>query len=187
MVVSAPLNFELKKLNPKHEYLADRGFSTETVEHFGAGYCNRGIMKGRIAIPLKNSVGDLIGYAGRLADDSAIDSDHPKYMFPGKREHDGKRHEFHKSDILYNSEFLNHEQPCQDLIIVEGFTDVWWLWQNGFKNVAAVLGSSCSDKQAEHISMHTHYNGGVWIMTDGDKAGKRCAVDILSRVGSCHH
>jgi len=91
VAVNAPLNFELKKLDPGHEYLADRGFSTETVEHFGAGYCNRGIMKGRIAIPLKNSVGDLIGYAGRLADDSAIDSDHPKYMFPGKREHDGKR------------------------------------------------------------------------------------------------
>ncbi len=52
VVVNAPLDFELKGLDGRHPYLLSRGFSPQTIRHFGLGYCSRGMLKGRIAIPL---------------------------------------------------------------------------------------------------------------------------------------
>jgi len=45
VVVNAPLDFELKGLNREHPYLFNRGFSKETIEHFGLGFCSRGYLK----------------------------------------------------------------------------------------------------------------------------------------------
>jgi DNA primase len=91
VIVNSPLDFELKHLDPDHPYLIDRGFSPETIQRFGLGYCGKGLMRGRIAIPLHNSQGRLVGYAGRLVDDEAVDDEHPKYRFPGVREREGAR------------------------------------------------------------------------------------------------
>ena len=182
VVVNAPLDFELKNLDSDHEYLRKCGFTKDTVEHFGAGYCRRGLMKGRVAIPIRNDEGQLLGYAGRLVDESAIDDENPKYRFPGKREHGGEIHQFRKSEVLYCSDELHQEPPVTELIVVEGFTDVWWLWQSGFENAVGLMGSACSQRQAELIALHTHRDGTVWIMTDGDEAGRRCAVGTLALV-----
>jgi len=61
---SPPLTFRLT-LDPEHPYLAERGLSPETVAAFGLGYCSRGILAGRIAIPIHDAAGRLIAYAGR--------------------------------------------------------------------------------------------------------------------------
>jgi DNA primase len=96
IVVNAPLDFELQRLEYDHPYLRERGFTDETIKTFGLGYCHRGLMKGRIAIPLHNKEGALIGYAGRIVDEDAIGKDTPRYLFPGSRERGGIRHEFRK-------------------------------------------------------------------------------------------
>ncbi len=180
VIINAPLDFELKSLDPTHPYLRERGFSEETIAHFGLGYCSRGLMKGRIAIPLHDNAGVLIGYAGRLTDETAIDDKHPKYLFPAPRERDGKRCEFHKSLFVYNGHRV--ERPVSDLIVVEGFPGVWWLWQAGFKDVVGLMGSDCSPEQARIIVESTTSDGRVWIMPDGDEAGERCAASVLKQV-----
>jgi DNA primase len=52
----------------------------------------------------------------------------------------------------------------------------------------ALMGSSCSPEQADLIISLTAPKDGeagrVWIMPDGDKAGTRCAEDILPRVAA---
>ena len=48
IVVNAPLDFALKNLDPNHPYLLGRGFSPEIIEHFGLGFCSKGLMKDRI-------------------------------------------------------------------------------------------------------------------------------------------
>jgi DNA primase len=88
VIINAPLNFELKDLDPQHPYLRERGFQPETIAHFGLGYCNRGLMQGRIAIPLHNPDGEVVGYAGRITKDSMISDECPKYRFPGDRQRD---------------------------------------------------------------------------------------------------
>ena len=69
-----------------------------------------------------------------------------------------------------------------DLIIVEGFTGVWWLYQNGLSNVVATMGADCSEKQAELIVSLVKPNGMVWIMPDGDPAGLRHAQTLLTLI-----
>ena len=59
IVVNAPLDFELKNLDSNHPYLLGRGFSREIIEHFGLGFCSKGLMKDRIAIPLWKPMGPL--------------------------------------------------------------------------------------------------------------------------------
>ena len=45
-----PLVFDLKGLDAKHPYLLKRGFTPETIERFGLGFCSRGLLKDRVAI-----------------------------------------------------------------------------------------------------------------------------------------
>ena len=180
VVVNAVLDFELKHLDASHPYLLRRGFTPETIERFGLGYCNRGLLAGRVAIPVHDAEGRRLAYAGRLVDDDKVDAQHPKYKLPPPRERDGTRYEFHKSLVLYN---LNRiERPTDDLIVVEGFPSVWWLTQHGFPNVVALMGGSCSPEQARLIIDATPASGRIWCLPDGDEAGERCAQGVLAAV-----
>ncbi|MGA3351130.1 MAG: CHC2 zinc finger domain-containing protein [Candidatus Sulfotelmatobacter sp.] len=78
-LVNIPLDFVLKGPDAKHPYLAERGFTSQTIDHFGLGYCSRGLLKGRIAIPIHNEKGQLVGYAGPLVDESELSEENPKY------------------------------------------------------------------------------------------------------------
>ena len=53
----------------------------ETVEHFGIGYCSRGIMRGTIAIPIHDEEGQLVASAGRRLKPSDI-REYGKYKLP---------------------------------------------------------------------------------------------------------
>ena len=173
VLVNAPLDFALKGLDPEHPYLFNRGFSRETIAHFELGFCSRGFFRDRIVIPLHNMQGQLVGYSGRLVDDALVNKDTPKYLLPGKREHEGVAHEFHKGEILYNAHRI--AEPVEDLIIVEGFTSVWWLWQHGYPNAVALMGSTFTSEQINLLYSLLKLKGHFWIMMDGDTAGKRCA------------
>ena len=180
VVINQPLDFELKGLNAEHPYLAGRGFTLETIRHFGLGFCGRGLLKSRIAIPLHDADGKLVGYAGRVVDDHTISDENPRYRFPGKREKDGTVFEFRKTLFLYNG--FRIKAPVDNLIVVEGFTSVWWLHQNGLPSAVATMGADCSEKQAELILPLVKPAGQVWLMSDGNKAGERHAQTLLSLI-----
>ncbi len=183
VIINAPLDFELKNLDLAPQYLLNRGFTERAIIHFGLGYCTKGLFAGRVVIPLHDPQGRLIGYAGRLIFDEAIDAENPKYLFPSKRERNGQVLEFAKSLFLYNG-YRIESQPVHDLYVVEGFPATWWLWQSGFTNVVGLMGSSCSVDQGKLIVDLVHRNGRVWILTDGDAAGIRCAHSLFEEVGS---
>jgi len=180
ILVNAPLDFELKDLDAKHPYLFSRGFTAETIERFGLGYCHRGLLRGRIAIPIHNVDGKLVGYAGRVVDDSQTSEENPKYRLPGRRERDGVTYEFSKSLLLYNRHRI--DAPVDDLVVVEGFTSVWRLSQAGIFNVVGTMGASCSFEQGRRITSLISPQGRLWIFTDGDEAGERCAAELFRRV-----
>lgn len=180
VLINEPLDFELKGLDLVHPYLPNRGFSKETIDHFGLGFCSRGLLKGRLAIPLHNGEGKLIGYAGRVVDDSAINEENPRYKFPAKREREGKTFEFHKTLFLYNG--FRIKAHATGLVVVEGFTSVWWLHQNGIPGVVATMGADCSDRQAELIVSLVMPEGKVWIVPDGDEAGERYTQSLLGKI-----
>jgi DNA primase len=183
IVVNAPLDFELKNIDPNHPYLLNRGFSREIIEYFGLGFCSKGLMKDRIVIPLRDHDGILIGYAGRVVDDTLITDDNPRYRFPSGRERDGVYHDFQKSLFLYNGCQFNSDQPdMEEIVVCESFTAVWHLMSLGFWGEVSLMGSSCSKEQGDLIAKIVRPDGLVTILTDGDEAGERCAMSVFNEV-----
>ena len=183
--VNAPLDFVLHSLDHTHPYLRDRGFTDTTIEAFGLGYCSRGLMKGRIVIPLLDQRGQLIGYAGRLVDDAAIDDDHPEYLLPPPREKRGMRFELHTSAFLYHGYAAFHDKPLAALVIVQGFPSVWWLHQDSlFAPTVALMDSSMSDAQAQLVVDHMAPTGIVYIMPNGGNAGAKLAAEVFVKIGA---
>jgi DNA primase len=122
----------------------------------------------------------MIGYAGRLVDDSKVSEGNPKYLLPGTRERGGIVYEFRKSLFLYNGHRLT--QSVEKIIIVEGFMSLWWLWQAGITNVVALVGTTCNAEQAQLIVQRVQGDGRIWIMSDGDEAGEQSATSLLVQI-----
>ncbi len=55
------------------------------VAEFGLGYCSRGVMAGRICIPIHNAAGELVAYAGRWPGDD-VPEESERYQLPKKFE-----------------------------------------------------------------------------------------------------
>jgi DNA primase len=166
-----PLKFRLDKLEREHPYLAERGLSLETVIDFGIGYCAKGMMAERIAIPIHNSQGEVVAYAGRFPGEPTEDT--PKYKLPPG---------FRKSQELFNIDRAIKEPADKPLVIVEGFFDCMKLHQFGIKKVVALMGSTLSSAQEELIRKHTGCKSQVIIMLDEDEAGQAGREDIAVRL-----
>jgi DNA primase len=160
-----PLPFTLSPLNCAHPYLQRRGISAATAEAFGAGYFDsRGLMRGRLVIPIHNEQGRLVAYSGR-----AIDHSVPKYKFPAR---------FRKSLVLFN---LHRAQACgrSTVVVVEGFFDCMKVDQAGWPSVVALMGSSLSVQQ--ELLLCTSFKC-IVLLLDGDEAGRKGTLDIVARL-----
>lgn len=163
-----PLSFTLHNIDHQHPYLASRGLSEHTAGYFGVGYYNgSGFLRGRIVIPIHNEHGELVAYSGR-----AIDQTEPKYRLPAG---------FHKSHLLFNLHRAI-DSGERTLILVEGFFDTLKIHQAGHQNVAALMGSRLSSRQADLTGT---YFDQVILMLDADgagKAGTTAAATALSSI-----
>ena len=172
--VNPPLKFALKSLDPAHPYLTERGFTAKTIAHFGVGFCTgKGIMAGRIAIPIHNEQGELVAYAGRWPGDPP--NGEGKYKLPTG---------FHKSSVVYNLHRAKDHAKDQGLIVVEGFFDCMRLHQAGIRNVVALMGSSLSDEQEALIVAAVGAQGTVALMFDEDEVGWKVREEALSQLSS---
>src|ERR1019366_6731269 len=166
-----PLKFRLEKLERSHPYLAERGLTLETIVDFGIGFCAKGMMAERIAIPIHNSEGKVVAYAGRVAGEPAEGT--PKYKLPPG---------FKKSLELFNIDRATKEPADKPLVIVEGFFDCMKLHQHGCRKVVALMGSTMSAAQEELIRKHTDSKSQVIVMLDEDEAGRAGREDIAVRL-----
>ena len=165
-----PLSFRLE-LDPSHPYLTERGLTPETVDEFGLGFCGKGVMSGRIAIPIHNVSGELVGYAGRWP--GVPPDGRPKYRLP-----DG----FKKSVEVFRLAEALREPPEQPLVIVEGFFDVVKLWQLGVRKCVAIMGSAMSMAQEAALVQHLSPEAKVIVMFDQDDAGFLGREWVLQRL-----
>ena len=164
-----PLKFRLEKLEREHPYLAERGLTLETIVDFGIGFCAKGMMAERIAIPIHNPEGNVVAYAGRFPGEPAEDT--PKYKLPQG---------FRKSLELFNLDRAGKEPG--PLVIVEGFFGCMKLHQFGCRRVVALMGSTMSNAQEELIKRHTDRNSQIIVMLDEDEAGRAGREDIAVRL-----
>ena len=168
-----PLKFALKHLDQEHPYIKERGLRKETIKEFGLGYCQKGIMAGRIAIPIHNEHGQLVAYIGRWPGDPP--EEEPRYKLPAG---------FHKSLVLYNFHRTIESAKKEELILVEGVFDCLKVWQAGFQNVSALMGANLSCPQEELIVKNLGPGGKVLLMFDEDNAGRSCRSNVLERLSA---
>ena len=167
-----PLKFRLEKLERNHPYLAERGLTAETIIDFGVGFCGKGMMADRIAIPIHNPEGYVVAYAGRWPGEPP-DEDTEKYKLPPG---------FRKSLELYNIDRAIKEPKDAPLVIVEGFFDCMKLHQHGCRKVVALMGSTLSTAQEELIRHHSTASSLVLVMLDEDEAGQAGRDDVACRL-----
>jgi DNA primase len=167
-----PLKFTLDKLQSDHPYLViKRGLTRETIEYFGVGYCLKGMMAERIAIPIYTPEGSIVAYAGRYPGTPGEDT--PQYKLPPG---------FRKSLELFNIDRALKEPKEAPLVIVEGFFDCMKLHQLGCRKTVALMGSTMSAAQEELIRKHTGSQSQVIVMLDEDDAGRAGREDIAVRL-----
>jgi DNA primase len=158
--------------DPTHEYLTiERGFTPETIAHFGLGYhAGRGMMAGRIVIPSHNESGQLVAFAGRWP--GIPPEGEPKYKLPPK---------FKASHVVYN---LHRVPPdTHTLILVEGFFDVMALYQAASVPAIALMGTNLSEHQVEIITRTFTPDIRIVLAFDPDPAGDKCADTCLTHLG----
>lgn len=127
--------------------------------------------RNRLMFPIIDVRGNLIGFGGRVMDDST-----PKYLNSPETLIFNKR----KNLFALN---LAKKSKLGYLILVEGYMDAVSLHQYGFDCAVASLGTALTE---DHATLLTRYTEEVILIYDADQAGQdatRRAIPILERAG----
>ena len=188
-------------------YLKKRGISSDAVKRFGIGYApsewdalkqhlgaqgfapeelveagllvknaDKGTMydayRGRVIFPIIAANGRVIGFGARVLNNE----EKPKYI------NTGDTLLYNKRNNLYGLN-LQKSGKLNDLVMVEGYTDVIGLYEAGVTNAVASLGTALTQQQARLLK---RYVSNVYIAYDGDAAGQNATIrglDILMQEG----
>jgi DNA primase len=116
----------------------------------------------RIMFPIRDKRGRVIGFGGRVLDDSL-----PKYL------NSPETTLFHKGKEVYGLyELLQSNPKPQRILIVEGYMDVIALAQAGINYAVATLGTATSQA---HLDLLFRFSSELTFCFDGDKAGREAA------------
>lgn len=153
----------------KTEYLVKVGLAKQKDERVYDTY------RGRVMFPIHNLSGRVIGFGGRTL---RTDKNIPKYI------NSPESIIYNKSQTLYGIYQSKSEIIKQDnCLLVEGYTDVISLHQNGIENVVASSGTSLTEDQ---IKLIKRYTNNVTVLYDGDAAGIKASfrgIDMLLTQG----
>ena len=117
-----------------------------------------------LIIPIQNKNGDVVGFGGRILDNSQ-----PKYI------NSTASAIFNKSHILFGLDKIP-KTTNQKIIIVEGYMDAIIAHQHGFENIVACMGTSITIEQAKLAYQVTNE---IILSLDQDKAGQTATMNNL--------
>jgi len=185
---------------PALAYLTGRGFTPKTIKHFGLGYApdrwdallkeaeqnhvapemleKAGLVlprkekdghydrfRGRAIFPIFSHVGKVLGFGGRIMTPAP---DQPKYI------NSPETKVYNKSRVLYGLYQAKHAiRKSEEVILVEGYTDVISMHQAGVANVVASSGTALTPEQ---VKMLGRYTKRVLMLYDADTAGADAAL-----------
>ena len=146
----------------KEEYLKDLGLMSQKGYDF---------FRHRVMFPIHNVSGKVIAMAGRTL---STQKSQPKYI------NSPETPIYNKRKVLYGmnlaKSFIRKKDNC---LVVEGYTDVISLVQNGVENVVASSGTAFTKEQVRLIKRYTE---NVTFLYDGDAAGVKAALRGLDIV-----
>jgi len=179
-------------------YLQSRGIDSKTINAFGIGFAPDGWdnlknvlvkagydedfllesgllavsnnktydrFRNRIIFPIIDVKGAILGFGGRTLDDS-----NPKYL------NSSDSLAFNKGKTLYGLDRLAKLRPLKSIILAEGYMDVIAMYQYGFKNAVASLGTALTQEQAKLLFRFAKQ---IIVAYDGDAAGKKATLKAL--------
>lgn len=156
------------------------GYKAELLELAGLSKVNEkgnrfDMFRNRVIFPIHNLSGKIVAFAGRQL---SKDDKGPKYL------NSPETPVYHKSDVLYGMFFAKNSIRMKDkCYLVEGYTDVITLYQNGIENVVASSGTSLTEGQIRQVNRFTP---NITVLYDGDPAGLRASqrgIDLILAQG----
>ncbi|MBQ2752564.1 MAG: DNA primase [Firmicutes bacterium] len=153
-----------------YKYLLSKGYKKADILRSGLVLedKNNGGIKdrfyNRLMFPIFDIRGRAVGFGGRI-----IDKGEPKYL------NSPETIIFNKKQNLYGLNFAK-ESKKKELILVEGYMDMLTIYQAGFKNVAASLGTAFN---REHTRTIKNVATDVILIFDSDEAGTKAALRAI--------
>lgn len=153
----------------------ERGFDAETLATAGLvterpsgdGVYDR--FRNRIMFPIADSRGRVVGFGGRVMDDSQ-----PKYL------NSPETTIFNKRQILFGfDKAYKHIRDTGQAIVVEGYMDAITAHSAGIQNVVASLGTAFTTEQARLL---LRYAEEILFAYDSDAAGQNATLRALETV-----
>ena len=168
---NAPLTFSLQLLQDAElvHWLLDRGIDAAAIENFGLGRVSMRsrTLGGRLASPLHNRNGQLIGYCGRYVGDE-IPKDVPKYILPKG---------FRKELEVFNLHRYLADPPAQRFaVLCESFFSV--MRHAPHLQMLTLMGRIIATEQITLLR-----DAGIQrivIVFDGDEPGRSGARDVAA-------
>ena len=145
-----------------HKRAVKQGFTDREMEEAGLLVSQPGKtydrFRGRLMFPLVDHRGRVVGFGGRTLKDET-----PKYL----NSPEGPLYQ--KGHLLYGLYQARRAIADSDeVVVVEGYTDVIGLAQAGVQNVVASMGTALTDAQ---IGLMTRFTKNITFMFDADRAG----------------
>lgn len=177
-IIRFGLGFALDNWHSLEKFLVKKGYSHEELEKVGLiarkngnnGFYDR--FRNRIIFPIIDTKGRVIGFGGRVLDDSK-----PKYL------NSKETIVFNKGYNLYGLNLVKKLSDRSRILLVEGYMDVISIFSKGIEYAVASLGTALTHEQAKLIK---RYGREVYIAFDSDQAGTKAtikAIDILLKEG----
>ncbi len=158
--------------NSEFYKVVSRKFSTKEIIETGLffrdekrdRFINR--FSSRIIFPIKNIVGDVIAFGGRIIKDGK----YAKYINSPETEF------YKKGKHVFNLEKAkSFPKKNEEVIIVEGYMDVISIYSSGIKNVVSNSGTALTENQ---INLIWKFFSDPIVCLDGDSSGQRAALRI---------
>lgn len=152
--------------NKLSQYLSSQGFTQQEMVDANLAVRRSGALYDRfyerVMFPIHDEFSKPIAFGGRI-----ITSGEPKYL------NSQESSIFHKSKNLYALDLAKESMVLSSkAIVVEGYTDVIGLHEAGFTNVVATLGTALTE---QHIKILSRFVKQIYLIFDGDQAGKNAA------------
>lgn len=141
----------------------------------GQGFYDR--FRGRLMFSIRDTRSRPIAFGGRIlpsAANSNSDRQEAKYI------NSPETPLFSKSNQLYALDVAREGiAKRQNIVVMEGYTDVIMAHQFGITNAVAVLGTALGEK---HIPLLRRFTDSITLVLDGDEAGQRRTMQILDEL-----
>lgn len=161
----APSNSGLLKAAQKEGLSEEYLLEADLIKPSSRGEGHYDSFRDRLIFPIFNPAGRVIAFAGRILDENKKTA---KYI------NSAQTIVYNKSEVVYGVNFAKNEiRKEEEVILVEGYTDVITMNQFGVKNVVASSGTSLTSSQ---IKILMRYGKRIVMIYDADSAGQTAMV-----------